>query len=823
MKADLKTKVSGMYQDWFLDYASYVILERAIPSLSDGLKPVQRRILHSMKDLDDGRYNKVANIVGHTMQYHPHGDVSISDALVQLGQKDLLIDTQGNWGNTLTGDNAAASRYIEARLSRFALDVVYNPKITNWQLSYDGRKKEPVSLPVKFPLLLAQGAEGIAVGLSTKILPHNFNELIKASIAYLRGRSYDLYPDFLTGGSIDIRNYKGGIRGSKIKARANIQIKDKSTLVINEIPYSTTTGSLIDSILKANEKGKIKIKKIEDNTSAEVEIIIHLPNQVSPDRTISALYAFTNCEVSISPLSCIIIDHKPHFLPIGDILKYSTDLTLELHRKELQVKLSEFQDQLHYALLEKIFIENKIYTQIEKESTWNGILSAIQRGLKPFTEKFIRKVVEDDLVRLTEIKIRRISKFDSNKSNIRIGQLEESIKEVKYNLSNLTDFVIEYFQRLKKTYGKNRNRRTQIEVFDDVDAKKVVTRHLKLYVNRKEGFIGTGMKKDEYVCECSDIDDVIVINQNGKMQVVPVDNKVFVGKNIIYAGVFKKVDKRTIYNLVYKDGKSGISFIKRFSITSVIRGREYDVTKGTPKSKIHYLSVNPNGEAELISVLLRSTSYTKNLRFDYSFKDVIITSRGSRGKILTKHSVSKINLKSKGKSTLDSRKLWFDSIVNKLNTEKRGEFLGDFMGEDRILFLSKDLNLMVSSADTTLHFTQNDTHIQKYDPDIKVTLVYYNPDRKAHYIKLFSIDNLSKPTKIIPEKCNLDIITFYQNPVLKVSFKKQRGKPLPPNINIDVSAEVKIRGINALGKILSKNRISSINVESYTKRKKTPR
>ncbi|MCY4561482.1 MAG: DNA gyrase/topoisomerase IV subunit A [Flavobacteriaceae bacterium] len=823
MKADLKTKVSGMYQDWFLDYASYVILERAIPSLSDGLKPVQRRILHSMKDLDDGRYNKVANIVGHTMQYHPHGDVSISDALVQLGQKDLLIDTQGNWGNTLTGDNAAAARYIEARLSRFALDVVYNPKITNWQLSYDGRKKEPVSLPVKFPLLLAQGAEGIAVGLSTKILPHNFNELIKASIAYLRGRSYDLYPDFLTGGSIDIRNYKGGIRGSKIKARANIQIKDKSTLVINEIPYSTTTGSLIDSILKANEKGKIKIKKIEDNTSAEVEIIIHLPNQVSPDRTISALYAFTNCEVSISPLSCIIIDHKPHFLPIGDILKYSTDLTLELHRKELQVKLSEFQDQLHYALLEKIFIENKIYTQIEKESTWNGILSAIQRGLKPFTEKFIRKVVEDDLVRLTEIKIRRISKFDSNKSNIRIGQLEESIKEVKHNLSNLTDFVIEYFQRLKKTYGKNRNRRTQIEVFDDVDAKKVVTRHLKLYVNRKEGFIGTGMKKDEYVCECSDIDDVIVINQNGKMQVVPVDNKVFVGKNIIYAGVFKKVDKRTIYNLVYKDGKSGISFIKRFSITSVIRGREYDVTKGTPKSKIHYLSVNPNGEAELISVLLRSTAYTKNLRFDYSFKDVLITSRGSRGKILTKHSVSKINLKSKGKSTLDSRKLWFDSIVNKLNTEKRGEFLGDFRGEDRILFLSKDLNLMVSSADTTLHFTQNDTHIQKYDPDIKVTLVYYNPDRKAHYIKLFSIDNLSKPTKIIPEKCNLDIITFYQNPVLKVSFKKQRGKPLPPNINVDVSAEVKIRGINALGKILSKNRISSINVESYTKRKKTPR
>ncbi|MCY4254329.1 MAG: DNA gyrase/topoisomerase IV subunit A [Flavobacteriaceae bacterium] len=809
-------KVSGMYQEWFLDYASYVILERAIPSLSDGLKPVQRRILHSMKELDDGRYNKVANIVGHTMQYHPHGDVSISDALVQLGQRDLLIDTQGNWGNTLTGDNAAASRYIEARLTKFALQVVYNSKITQRQLSYDGRKNEPIALPVKFPLLLAQGVEGIAVGLSTKILTHNFNELIQASIAYLKGRSFKLYPDFNTGGRIDIRNYKDGVRGSKIRVRAKLEIKDKSTIVISEIPYSTTTTSLIDSILKANDKGKIKIKKIEDNTSAQVEIIIHLPNQVSPDKTISALYAFTNCEVSISPLSCVIINQKPHFLPISEILKRSTDLTVELTKKELEVKLSELEDQLHYALLEKIFIENKIYALIENQDTWEGILSTINQGLKPYVNQFIREVIPDDLIRLTEIKIRRISKFDANKSNIRIQDLNESIEKIKHHLAHLTDYVIDYFKNLKKVYGSDKSRKSQIAIFDDVDAKRVVTRQLKLYVNKKDGFIGTSLKKDEYICECSDIDDMVVITQSGKMQVIKVEPKVFVEKSIIYAGVFKKSDHRTIYNLVYKDSKSGIAYTKRFPITSVTRGRQYDLTKGNPKSKILYLTVNPNGEAEIVTVILRSTSRTRKLRFDHDFSDVFITSRGSVGKILTKHSINRIHLKSIGKSTLASRKLWFDSTVYRLNTENRGKLLGDFKGDDQIIYLSKNQELIVSLAKTSLHLTNHDTHIRKYNNSEYVTLIYYNHDKKAHYIKLFSLENIKKPTRVLPDRSALDFITFYQKPILKVSFKKKRNQPPFPSLRVDVQEQVLLKGVNAIGKILSKNRIASIDVESYS-------
>ena len=809
-------KVSGMYQEWFLDYASYVILERAIPSLSDGLKPVQRRILHSMKELDDGRYNKVANVVGHTMQYHPHGDVSISDALVQLGQRDLLIDTQGNWGNTLTGDNAAASRYIEARLTKFALQVVYNSKITEWQLSYDGRKNEPITLPVKFPLLLAQGAEGIAVGLSTKILPHNFNELIQASIAYLKGRSFKLYPDFNTGGSIDVRNYKDGIRGSKIRVRARTEIKDKSTLIISEIPYATTTSSLIDSILKANEKGKIKIKKIEDNTSAKVEIIIHLPNQVSPDKTISALYAFTNCEVSVSPLSCVIIDHKPHFLPINEILKRSTDLTVELTRKELEVKLSELENQLHYALLEKIFIENKIYAQIENQATWEGILSTINKGLKPFIDQLIREVITDDLVRLTEIKIRRISKFDANKSNIRIRDLNDSIEKVKHHLTHLTDYVIDYFRNLKKVYGSNKSRKSRIKIFDDVDAKRVVTRQLKLYVNKEDGFIGTGMKKDEYVCECSDIDDIVVITESGKMQVIRVEPKVFIEKSIIHVSVFKKSDERTIYNLAYKDSKSGIAYIKRFPITSITKGRQYDLTRGNPKSKVLYLSVNPNGEAETITVILRATSKTRKLRFDYDFSDVLITSRGSIGKILTKYTVNRIILKSTGKSTLASRKLWFDHVVYRLNTENRGELLGNFKGGDQIIYLSKNQDLIVGPAKTSLHLTSQDTHIRKFVSSESVTLVYYNPEKKAHYIKLFSLEDIKKTTAVLPEKCTLDFITFHQKPILKVTFKKKRNNPPLPTLTVDVENQVLSKGIKAIGKILTKNRIASVDVDSYS-------
>lgn len=807
--------VSGMYQEWFLDYASYVILERAIPSLSDGLKPVQRRILHSMKDLDDGRYNKVANIVGHTMQYHPHGDVSISDALVQLGQKDLLIDTQGNWGNTLTGDNAAASRYIEARLTKFALQVVYNSKITHWQLSYDGRKNEPIALPVKFPLLLAQGAEGIAVGLSTKILPHNFNELIQASIAYLKGRTFKLYPDFNTGGRIDIRNYKDGVRGSKIRVRAKIEIRDKNTLMIREIPFATTTSSLIDSILKANDKGKIKIKKIEDNTSAQVEILIHLPNQVSPDKTISALYAFTNCEVSISPLSCVIIDHKPHFLPVSEILKRSTDLTVELTKKELEVKLSEFEDQLHNALLEKIFIENKIYAPIENQDSWEGILSTIDQGLKPYQNQLIREIVTDDIVRLTEIKIRRISKFDANKSNKRIQDLNDSINNIKHHLKHLTDYVINYFRNLKKVYGSNQSRKTQISVFDDVDAKKVVTRQLKLYANKKDGFIGTSMKKDEFICDCSDIDDLVIITESGNMQVIKVEPKVFIEKSIRYIGVFKKSDDRTIYNLVYRDSSSGIAYIKRFPITSITRGRSYDLTKGNPKSKILYLTVNPNGEAEIISVILRANSKTRKLRFDYDFSDVFITSRGSIGKILTKHTVNRILLKSSGKSTLASRKLWFDKTIYRLNTENRGELLGEFQGGDQIIYLSKNQDLVLGPAKTSLHLTSKDTHIRKFHPKESSTVIYYNPEKKAHFIKLFSLDDIKKTTSVVPEKCTLDFITFLQKPILEVHFKKKRNKPILPTLTVDVHEQVLTKGVKAVGKILTKNRIASIQVVSF--------
>ena len=573
-------KVTGMYQDWFLDYASYVILERAIPSIEDGLKPVQRRILHSMKDLDDGRYSKVANIVGHTMQYHPHGDASIADAMVQIGQKELLIDMQGNWGNVLTGDSAAASRYIEARLSKFALEVVYSPKVTQWQLSYDGRKKEPVYLPIKFPLLLAQGAEGIAVGLSTKILPHNFNELIQASINHLKGKKISLYPDFQTGGIIDVQNYNDGERGGKIRVRAKISQLNKNTLIISEIPYSTTTSSLIESIIKSNEKGKIKIKKIEDNTSSDVEILIHLPNGISPDKTIDALYAFTSCETSVSPLGCLIIDNKPHFMGVSEILKISTDNTVQLLKSELEVQLQDLENQWHSLTLERIFIEKRIYRNIEEEKTWDGVLRSIDDGIKPYKNVLKRNVNEEDLIKLTEIKIKRISKFDIDKVQEKIQNLEVNIEEVKNNLDHIIDYSIRYFNHLKKTYGENKTRKSEIRIFDDVDVKKVVVRNQKLYLNRLEGFIGTSLKKDEFVCECSDIDDVIVFNKNGEMRVVKVDSKVFVGKDVIHAAVFKKKDSRTIYNMIYRDGKKGTSFIKRFAVEGVTRDKLYNLTQG---------------------------------------------------------------------------------------------------------------------------------------------------------------------------------------------------------------------------------------------------
>jgi topoisomerase-4 subunit A len=650
------TKVTGMYKDWFLDYASYVILERAVPAIEDGFKPVQRRIMHSMKDLDDGRYNKVANIVGHTMQYHPHGDASIADAMVQIGQKNLLIDTQGNWGNILTGDSAAASRYIEARLSKFALDVLYNPKITEWQASYDGRRKEPVNLPVRFPLLLAQGAEGIAVGLSTKILPHNFNELIDASIRHLRGKRFTLVPDFPTQGIADVSNYNDGNRGGKVRVRARISQKDKNTLIITEIPYSTTTSSLIDSILKANDKGKIKIKKIEDNTAAEVEILVHLPSGISPDKTIDALYAFTNCEVSISPLGCVIEDNKPLFIGVSEMLRKSTDNTVELLRNDLEIRLKELQEQWHFASLERIFIENRIYRDIEEEETWEGVINAIDEGLKPHTKHLLRDVSEEDITRLTEIRIKRISKFDIDKAKQRIEALDQQIDEVKHHLAHLIDFSVAYFERLKKEYGEGKERQTEIRVFDDVDATKVVIRNTKLYVNRTEGFVGTGMRREEYVCDCSDIDDIIVFTEEGKMMVTKVETKTFIGKNIIHVAVFKKKDSRTIYNMIYRDGKSGPSYIKRFSVTSITRDREYDLTNGTKSSKVLYFSANPNGEAEIITVLLRQVGSIKKLKWDLDFADILIKGRGSKGNLVTKYTVKRIELKEKGDSTLKPTK-----------------------------------------------------------------------------------------------------------------------------------------------------------------------
>ena len=660
---DSLVKVTGMYKDWFLDYASYVILERAVPAIEDGFKPVQRRIMHSLKELDDGRYNKVANVVGHTMQYHPHGDASIADAMVQIGQKDLLIDTQGNWGNILTGDGAAAPRYIEARLSKFALEVVYSPKITEWQLSYDGRKKEPVNLPVKFPLLLAQGAEGIAVGLSTKILPHNFNELIDASIKHLQGKRFTIVPDFPTAGIIDVTNYNDGMRGGKIRVRAKISTLDKNTLVINEIPYGTNTSSLIDSILKANDKGKIKIKKIEDNTAAEVEILVHLPNGISPDKTIDALYAFTACESSISPLGCVIEDNKPLFIGVKEMLERSTDNTVELLKAELQIQLDELEEQWHFSSLERIFIENRIYREIEEEETWEGVIEAIDKGLKPYITHLKREVTKDDIVRLTEIRIKRISKFDLDKAQQLIESLEDKIAQTKHHLEHLVEYAIDYFKELKKKYGAGRERQSEIRVFDEIEATKVVIRNTKLYVNREEGFIGTSLKRDEYVTDCSDIDDIIVFTQKGEMMVTKVDSKVFVGKNIIHVAVFKKKDKRTIYNMIYKSMKGGPSYIKRFNVTSITRDKIYDLAGDKPTSEVLYFSANPNGEAEVVTVMLRQSGSIKKLKWDIDFSDVLIKGRTSKGNLVTKYPVKRIELKEKGVSTLKPRKIWFDDVV----------------------------------------------------------------------------------------------------------------------------------------------------------------
>ncbi len=810
---DTLTKVTGMYKDWFLDYASYVILERAVPAIEDGFKPVQRRIMHSLKELDDGRYNKVANVVGHTMQYHPHGDASIADAMVQIGQKDLLIDTQGNWGNILTGDRAAASRYIEARLSKFALEVIFSPKITEWQASYDGRKKEPVNLPVKFPLLLAQGAEGIAVGLSTKVLPHNFIELIDASIKHLKGQKFIIYPDFPTAGIIDVSNYNDGLRGGKIRVRAKIAQLDKNTLVISEIPYSTNTSSLIDSILKANEKGKIRVRKIEDNTAADVEILVHLPSGLSPDKTIDALYAFTACETSISPLGCIIEDNKPLFIGVTEMLKQSTDLTVKLLKAELEVQLGELEEQWHFASLERIFIENRIYRDIEEEETWEGVISAIDKGLKPHIKHLKRAVTEEDIVRLTEIRIKRISKFDIDKAQQLIDSLDERIAQVKHHLEHIIDFTIDYFKNLKSKYGEGRERKSEIRIFDDIEATKVVIRNTKLYVNREEGFVGTSLKRDEYVTDCSDIDDIIVMTKQGEMMITKVDSKTFVGKNILHVAVFKKKDKRTIYNMIYKDGKGGPSYIKRFNVTAVTRDKIYDLTNGSSNSDVLYFSANPNGEAEIITVLLRQAGSIKKLKWDIDFADILIKGRSSKGNLVTKYPVKRIELKEKGVSTLKPRKIWFDDIVRRLNVDGRGELLGEFKGEDLLLVITQKGFVKTFPPELSSHFDQDMIVLEKWIPKKPISAIYYDGEKEKYYIKRFLIENENREDLFISEhpKTVLELVSTDWRPVVELEFVKPRGKDVKPSQEIDIEDFISVKGIKALGNQLTSDKVKNIN------------
>jgi len=815
------TAISGMYRDWFLDYASYVILERAVPHINDGLKPVQRRLLHSMKRMDDGRYNKVANIIGHTMQFHPHGDASIGDALVQLGQKDLLIDAQGNWGNILTGDGAAASRYIEARLSKFALDVVFNPKTTEWKLSYDGRNKEPVALPVKFPLLLAQGVEGIAVGLASKILPHNFNELIEACIKYLEGKEFELYPDFATGGMVDVLKYNDGIRGGNIKIRARIEKVDKKTLAIKEIPYGRTTSSLIDSIIKASDRGKIKIKKIDDNTAEFVEILVHLVPGTSPDKTIDALYAFTDCEVSISPNACVIFDNKPVFIGVSDILRKSADNTVHFLRTELEIRLGELQEMWHMSSLERIFIEERIYRDIEECETWEAVLEAIDTGLEPFKKSLRREVTKDDIVKLTEIKIKRISKFDVLKADEQIKGLETEMDEVTNHLNNIIPFTINYFRQIKKKYGKDHPRLTEIRSFDTIEATKVVANNAKLYVDREEGFVGTGLKKDEFVCDCSDIDDIIVILKDGKYLVTKVADKQFVGKNILHIAVFNKNDTRTIYNTAYQDGRGGSIMVKRCAISGITRDKEYDLTRGNDGSKILYLSANPNGEAEVIKVHHRPKARLKKLVFEFDFGDLAIKGRSSMGNILTRNAVHKITLKEKGVSTLGGRKLWFDDSVNRLNADSRGEFLGEFSSDDKILVITKDGRYRMSNFDLSNHFEDNILLIEKYRPNIVYSAIYWDAEQEYYYLKRFNLDDTEKLVSLIGDDPGSKLIslTEVEYPRFEIKFggkHKDREKEI-----IEVSEFIGIKSYKAKGKRLTNYSVENIKEIEPVIRKET--
>ena len=811
-QGDSIIKVTGMYQDWFLDYASYVILERAVPAIEDGFKPVQRRIMHSLKELDDGRYNKVANVVGNTMQYHPHGDASIGDAIVQIGQKDLLIDTQGNWGNILTGDDAAAPRYIEARLSKFALDVVFSPKVTEWQSSYDGRKKEPISLPVKFPLLLAQGTEGIAVGLSTKILPHNFIELIEASIAYLKNKPFELYPDFPTAGIMDVSGYNDGARGGRVRVRAKISQLDKSTLCITEIPFTTTTTSLIDSILKANEKGKIKIKKVDDNTAANVEILVHLPNGTSPDKTIDALYAFTACETAISPITCVIEDNKPHFLTVSEVLRRSTDRTVSLLKQELEIELSELEMQWHSASLEKIFIREEMYIDFKKYTDRESLYEYLYQRFEPFKKDLIREITDDDLAKLTQIPMIRITRFDSYKADENILKIEADIEEVKNHLANLIDYAIAHFERLKKTYGKGRERKTEMRVFDTIEATKVVVRNTKLYVNRAEGFVGTGLRKDEYVGDCSDIDDVIVFTESGAMYVTKVSDKQYIEKNIIHVAVFKKDDKRTVYNMIYKDGQTGFSYIKRFNVTGITRDKKYELIPQHKESRVLYFTANPNGEAEVVTVNLRQLGTLRKLRWDIDFADTLIKGRGVKGNLVSKYAIKRIELKEKGVSTLKPRKIWFDDIVKRLNTEERGTLLGAFKGDDRMLLITKEGVVKTIIPELSLHFENNIAVMEKWVPEKPISVIYYDGEKERVFVKRFVVENENREELVITEhpKSQLLFVSADWRPMAEVVFTKEKGKE-KENLIVNLEEFISVKGIKALGNQLTTDKVKTVN------------
>ncbi|AZA63079.1 DNA gyrase/topoisomerase IV subunit A [Chryseobacterium indoltheticum] len=807
-------KVSGLYKDWFLDYASYVILDRAIPSVYDGFKPVQRRIMHSMRELEDGRYNKVANIVGNTMKYHPHGDASITDAMVGIGQRELLIDTQGNWGNIYTGDSAAAARYIEARLTPFALEVVFNPKTTIWSKSYDGRNNEPVDLPVKFPLLLAQGVEGIGVGLSTKILPHNFNELINASVAHLKGKKFEIYPDFLTAGFLDVSEYNDGHRGGKVRARAKISQVDKHTLMISELPFSKNTSDLIDSIIKANEKGKIKIKKIEDNTSDKVEILIYLHNEVSPDKTIDALYAFTDCQVTISPNACVIVGDKPMFLNVSEILRMNTDHTVSLLKKELEIELNELQESWHFSSLERIFIENRIYHDIEEVKSWEEVLKTIDKGLKPHTAHLLREVTEEDILRLTEIRIKRISRFDLDKFKENIAALEGKIEQVRFHLANLIAYAIDYYLNIQKKYGKGKERKTELRIFDTIDATKVAVANEKFYVNFEEGFIGTSLKKDQYLFDCSDIDDIITFRKDGNMKVVKVEAKTFIGKDIQHVAIWKKNDKRTVYNMIYREGRDGPYYMKRFSVTGVTRNTDYPLASDVKGSEMLYFSANPNGEAEVVTVLLKPNPRIRKNKMEIDFSELAIKGRDSKGNLVTKYSVKKVDLKEEGVSTLAPRKIWFDETVRRLNADVRGTLLGNFKGDDKILTINAQGEAKLVSFDLGNRFDDEYIILEKWRPHQPVTCIYYDGEKDMYFIKRFLLENNTNVQTFMPSehpKSFVERIIVSNNSTAEIIFAKDKGKEREPEI-VNIDEFIAVKGIKAIGNQFTKFKVKNINI-----------